>query len=88
MGIIPSLSQLVMLWAKNVVGHLCCQGILLAHIQFTVYQKDLLIFFRQAASSVSQASACVIVPPSHGHDFAFVLVEFHKVPLSLFLELV
>lgn len=59
-----------------------------AHIQFTVYQKDVLIFFSQAASSVSQASVCVIVLPYHGHDFAFVLVEFHNIPLSLFLELV
>lgn len=31
MGIIPLLTQLTVLLAKDIVGHLCCQGALLAH---------------------------------------------------------
>lgn len=74
MGITPSLSWLVVLLAKDVVGHLYCQGTLLVCFQITVYQKDVFTFFSRAASSASQVSAYIIVLPSHGQDFAFFLV--------------
>lgn len=64
-----------------------CQGTLLAHVQLTVYQHTQVIFSRAAPQPVN--SQPVLLPGIilfQVQNFAFVLVEFYKVPVVPFLQ--
>ena len=68
--------------AQHAVGLLCCQDRLRAHIQLTTCP-----FYRATPQSVSPSlCSCKEHFLPRGRIFAFLLDEFHEVPVSPFLH--
>lgn len=80
---LPATLLLSMAWD---VGFLYNKGTLLACAQLVIYQDFQTLFCKPLFSQPEPILYSDGVTQCHMQDFAFAFVEFHEVPISLFLR--